>query len=141
MTEPKKYVFIFCVFVYVYVCGLYFYLYLSKAELWFTMAPHLMVVHGKYTFVMVSLSPPSLLLERCASCFKSNYLGAEWALLAEKVAFQFPTLCHKSALKQFCLARLQRTWDLRITFRDNFDKTQNIFLIKKKPQYIYLNLF
>ena len=99
--RTEKYVFLFCICVCVCVYGLYLYLYLSKAELWFTMAPHLMVVHGKYTFVMVSLSPPSLLLERCASWFKSNYLGAEWALLAEKSGFSISISATKVHLNSF----------------------------------------
>ena len=74
-------------------------LYREKAELWFTKAPHLLVTHGKYP----SRNGPSHSSGRCASCFKSNYLGAEWALPGKKVPFSISIFATKVQLSNLTL--------------------------------------
>ena len=89
-------------------------LYHEKAELWFTKAPHLLVTHGKYPS---RNGPSQLCCGRCASGFKSNYLGAEWALPGKKVPFSISIFATKVQLSNLTLPTedLASKKQLRIT--------------------------
>ena len=93
------YLLIVFMFVFVFVYELYH----VKTELWLTIPDRTFSLpDGKYSLLMVPLSPAGC-YGRCASCFKRNYLGAEWALLPEKVPFSISIFATKVQLNGLAL--------------------------------------
>ena len=59
---------------------------------------------SRYPWEISSRNGPSqLCCGRCASCFKSNYLGAEWALPGKKVPFSISIFATKVQLSNLTL--------------------------------------
>ena len=58
---------------------------------------------SRYPWEISPHNGPSQLCGRCATCFKSNYLGAQWALPGKKVPFSISIFATKVQLSSLAL--------------------------------------
>ena len=86
-------------------------------------APHLLIAHRwEISFRNGPSQPCWSSCGRCASCFKSNYLGAEWALPGKKVPFSISIFATKVQLSNLTLPTedLASKKQLRITLSTRY---------------------